>query len=83
MGASGFARIRSLPDAVPIVKVKRCVGTWLNPRVYIFRADGSVVGSIVYRRVASFVLGSETSWTFDRPLSAMKRSEHGKYDLPW
>ena len=78
----GVARIRSSAESIPIVKVKRCGGSWLNPRIYMFGADGSLVGSAVYRRVASLALGGEACWVFDRPLCAVKRRESGTLVQP-
>jgi len=78
----GSVRVRSSAESIPIVKVKRCGGSWLNPRIYMFGADGSVVGSAVYRRIASLALCGEACWCFDRPLCATKRRESGTLVQP-
>lgn len=78
----GNARVRSSSTDVQIAKVKRGGGSWFAPRVFLLGPNGVVVGSAVYRRIASAFVAENSAWVFERPLCAVKIAETGATVVP-
>ena len=78
----GNVRVRSSTTDVQIAKVKRGGGSWFAPRVFLLGTDGVVVGSAVYRRIASAFVDENSAWVFERPLCTVKVAESGATTVP-
>lgn len=76
----GTAYLRDRKTGVPVSRLRR-VGALasLRPRLYLIAENGSVVGSVVGRRLA---LSQRDTWEFCRPLDKVSALEGGDTLLP-